>query len=1024
MKGYEMVKTTHGKFRMILSIAVLLSVLPLFMLTQVTGNDRDQIVPLDIEDQRLVFSSKEPTMIRTSVDEIGRMDMVWVDSRDSNKEIYYLKVGVEGWKLHNDMRITNTLGNSTIPCVASTRNGTATIVFAENGGDDYTLKMSSLIYDGKDMELLVDGLVLREGISISNYPVLKRNIHGNAILLWGEQEQAGYNINMMVLDPFADVAPDIIEVYSDLGMVGDLDLELIGDGNWSLVWNGQYGSKAITDPNFGLYFSIFDETGSVLLDPVRKSITGNDTKPDIEYVDERVITVFSSDRYSHSGVIFTSFDLEGRDLVDDVPITEYDWICYDPSIRKDPEGNLSLTWWDKGKGWSIYRSKVDPSGDGAMLEEPYPLTLSSYRIPGGPQQIVDSNGNLVLPYVEQDRNGIDLIRRQRPDLEIEEVWIWTSGDEPILDERMKFNIEIENSWPYPINRIPIIVKIISGEEITYDLDIIKDLEPASKQAAVFFWTPSRTGDHKIEVQIDPENELIEKNETNNLYSLHFTVSTQSFEVSSETEMEEYSPGARGKSSVTITNTGGSYLYLNITLKGDNSHWFETIYGYTDISPGGSTSIEFKFQIPENMKAGKYLVLVDVRSSREKMDLTLSDHQITVSKVFENNVDFINYKRDVDPGRDHRIAFKLRNDGNSPMEYSVSGSNDLNLTLLVSEKELPLTVGPVEPGKEMEVGIDFFVPITMLPGTIIEIDISIEGIEGGQTFSSTYNLTVKELPVLVFNVVNGTEQEIPEDWEPFDVMINITNTGNSRDIFDLRISTQPNNWMVDIIDPFGGDIALSPDENGTVMVHVSPMDIPEAGSHRFIIEAIPTLRGDLRYTQDFNIVVGERYGVEMSSKEGVLTPSFDAKNRILVSFTNTGNQDAQYIIDMKGPGTKNAVMEPMDGKKVAINETKPFSVQARGTYTFYLEFELPSDLEEDTIIINVTCFDDTTINDEMIITMEVPGKTDHTTIMLIAGTVLVLALLIILFMTTRFLISRRESSRKDLLEEALDDEDEI
>jgi len=983
--------------------------------------DRESTVPLDIMDQQIVFSSSVPDMISTSLDKKGRMDLVWSDSRTGSREIYYLKIGRQGWKLHNDMRITSTSANSINPVVCSTRNDTTIIVWVELHDGTFDLMMSSLLYDGMDMELLLDGIQLKARIDLSSEPVLRTNSDGRGVLFWSEKGEYDYSISMMELDPATGVTLGPVEVLSGLGEVTSLDMEISSEGDLVLVWNGRYGSKDVTDPNYGIYFTRMSANGTVLLPPIRKSITGNQTRPDLQIGKNSAYLVFSSDRYSHSGVIFSSFTLDGVDLVDDLPLTPPEWYCEDPSIQWDPEGNLSLVWWDKGKGWSIYRTALSPEDGSAVDTSSYPLTLSAFRTKGHPDQQVDGDGNLHLVYINPERDGIRLIRHLRPDLAVVDLHPDMSGRTAITGERITFRLRLSNSWPYPLQGIEISSLITLDGEVMFISRMERDLEASSEQDSLFEWTPSVPGLYNVTVMIDPDGRIAEMNESNNIRRLELVVARQSFDVVSRTDNADYIPGEGGESVVHIKNSGTAELHLNISVLGDISGWFGKRWDEAFLDVGSEKDVVFSFDVPEDVLAGDYLVLFEIRSLREREDLTMTHHQIRIRKIYNNNVDFNNYQRDIDPGKIQRLTFSITNNGNSPMFYTIDGTNDAGIPMSVAGSSLPDTLGPIQPSSRMTSSIDLEVPRNLTAGKNIHVEISVEPAEGGQRFSSTYNLTVLELPWVELEVIGGNEQTWCDDWSVLDMMVNLTNTGNAPDLVVLEITDSPPGWISEVVDPISSRVSLEPGENRTVLLHLVPEDVPGKGEHNFLFEASPASRADLHFTQKISIEVGEILDVSVSEKEAVLIPDLGGKQRVLVTFTNDGNMDTSYIVSIKGPGSDSATIEPMGGKRVLLNESGPISLQAKGSMSLWLEFELPEKVDQDTIIVNITCIDDPAIFDEMVIHLQLPKGSDYGSIMMIAGGILAFSLLVILFLATRFLMNRRETRRKDLMDEELDDD---
>ena len=1019
LRGCDSKSVSFLLFFILMAIPSLIHI-PDFSYSQINDD-----IPQDLVDKKIVFSSLEPQDAAMSIDIMGRLDVTWKDSRDGNEEIYYLKVDSNGYKLNDDMRITFTQTNSTDPAICSGRNKTTTLAWTEIVEEETEIRYSSLLYDGGDIEFLVDNQEISSVKNITTKPVLGKRSDGSSILLWAEQLGGGNTtIKGAWLDPFDGENISVKELYRFVGEVNHIDFEAINETEWAIAWNGQYNIGDSLDKNYGVFFSRFSDDGRSLMQPTRKTISGNSTKPDMEIVDKIVNLVFSSDRYALSGIMYTSFELDGKDIVDDIPLTDDSNYCIHPSIRYDGNSVLSIVWYQKEEDDFLLYQKESDLGE-SILQGPHFLLADNVMMEENlPCQVFNRLGDMFALYIKDDvNNGIHLINRMKPDLIVEELILFSSGRDPIIGERSYVNVTMFNSWSADIQNVLLEMKIYKNDLAILIKSKKIDISAGSQMSTDFSWIPKNSGSHDVYVNVNEEGLYNESNFSNNEKNISVNIGSQDYEIDMMPPLSGVFPGERSNVTVSVENLGSVPLEMNLTILGDRSDWFDIkdIYAYVEI--GAEREFRFPFRSDEDTLSGDYLLLVEGRSLRDKEDVQNAHCEISIRPVYDSSVDFGNYQRELDPGSSNELELKVTNRGNTPVTYTLSGNmeNDWNLTY--RDKFLPVQLPVVEPGETLNFDVSMDVPYNISPGMTAKLSLRLENEEAGRIFTGDYNLTISQYPYP--KLVMETESiKMDESWQPLDFNITVENIGNVRDIFVFTTTIGNLDWDVKIMEPYEGQAPLSPGENITVVVHISPPDIPMVGIQSVKFNVKPVIRSGNSASKTMLIEIGEIYSVTIKQKDTSIITDHGKSHRIMFSFTNTGNMDADFAITLSGPGSDMAMIDPMGGEKDYWNETDPVQVQAGGNFNFYIEIMVPEDTNKNTLEINVTCVQDTSVFDVGRLRYQIPQNESSNLILVGSGIAMVLALGIILAIIMKHLRNKRTNSQQDLMDEEFDDEDEI
>jgi uncharacterized membrane protein len=993
-----------------------------FLVNQGSGylrSGENNEIPDDVETRRLVYSGSQISDLQMSMDGNGRLDLAWVDNRDGNPEIYFLKAEANGWKLHDDMRLSTSVTDSIMPSLCPTMGHTTTLVWVEQIGNlSCTIRTTTLKYDGGDIILVAQPRDVASEIHLSGRPVLKPSPDGNAFVMWSEITGENRSRLLMArIEPYTSESPQMNVIFESLGLVTSWDFEPRSENDFIATWNGQYLPDGSTDPNYGVFYSSFDYEGKVEVEPLRKSITSRDTRPDIEFHGENISVVFSTRRYAYLDVMITTFGSDGTDLVDDYPVSDLETNNKDPSMIVGNDGIASLLWFRYDDfTWSLAHLDLGPGygkGGNGKIEL---MAKNVIDIEHPSSQIITDEGDLFVSYISAGMDGgIYLAFRTRPDLEVSDVFIEDEGTEPIIGENITVSAEIQNFWNSNISGVVVTFEVSKDDTVMKDHEMLTYCQFGLDNIRNFTFAVEEEGIYNVAVRVDPEDLLPEKNESNNMKSLEFRVGRQ--DVILSVSSSGILPGGSGKMIASLENKGTVAVTYNLEIEGDSIGWFLVTGGSLTVGPGSSSILEFDFSPSPQTLAGKYMMLVRGESEREKRDPVLESHHLNILPFYNSSVDFGNYEREIDPGIPVTIPVDLHNHGNSWTRFSIEGTNSMDLPLSYNGNPLPQVLPTIQAGQSLNLLLSMDIPFDLLPGQTIEVDISLKNQEAGQTYTSTYNMTVREMPQPQISI-DEDDILLGNDWSPRILDIQVVNTGNVRDMFEFSVKAQTGDWDAIILEPYSGEAPLSPGEEMNVSISIVPPPIPMIGSKIFTFKAVPSLRTDKGSDLIFDVQVEGKYNVSFTQKRLELDTESGIKHRLMLTYTNTGNQDGQFSLMFSGAGSEGLYVEPMTGGRILWNESKPIQIASGATNSFWIEVTVP-DSDDNKLVVNVTCLEDTSVTDEIEIVFKTPQDTLMKNLLLGSLVALVIATAGIVAVVSKFLMKKRTKASVDLLEEELD-----
>ncbi|MEA3559767.1 MAG: CARDB domain-containing protein, partial [Candidatus Thermoplasmatota archaeon] len=608
--------------------------------------------------------------------------------------------------------------------------------------------------------------------------------------------------------------------------------------------------------------------------------------------------------------------------------------------------------WSRGSNvsWTMVCLGLDPTAlqSGSIIPE---ILAENTVSPGHPpSQVITAEGDLYTCFIhEGSRTGIHLISRERPDLKVQWVGFIDTGHDPVVLENVTLFADVLNLWNANISGLEITFTISLEGSVVFHDGYLTYFLPSAINRRTLNWTPILEGSYTLTVKVDPEDILQERNESNDQLTTVFLVGRQEMDLSVRSGSGVL-PDEIGELKITLENRGTVTTTYDLLVKGDVIEWFSKTTTSLEVPPGQERTIIFPYRAPDGTLAGNYMILVTGSSTREKKDPVMVAHDLIILPRYNSSVDFGNYNREIDPGITYTMPITVDNFGNCWIKYTLSGNSSLGAPLRYNGMHLPQTLPPIQSGSSLEVLIEMDVPEGMEPGRSIKVDLSLLNQQAGQTFSASYNMSIMEMPKPGLEI-EDENLELDGRWISKLVTVKVRNIGNVRDIFDFEASAQTGDWDARVIDPYSRSVALSPGEEINVTMSIIPPPIPSEGTKMFMFKATPMLRESMNQEISFNIQVGKKFNVTFTQSRIELNTEPGEKHRLMLTYTNTGNQDASFSLIFSGAGSDGLFVEPITGGRMQWNESVPIQIVSGGTNTFWIEVTIPSEMKDNRLKIN-------------------------------------------------------------------------
>jgi hypothetical protein len=235
--------------------------------------------------------------------------VVWVDERDGNTEIYYEKLDSDGNTLIDDLRLTNDVADSTLPEIGVDLSNDLQVVWIDGRDGNSEVYYKKLDNDGN---VLVDDIRLTDDEGVSWFP--KIAVDGSGIhVVWIDDRDGNSEVYYTKLDLDGDVVVDDKRITND---VGDSSYpSVFVDGDVHIAW------LDTRDGNSEIYYKKLDNNGNDLTSDLRVSDDADVSWYPSLSVDEGVHITWVDGRDGNLEIYFTELDGDGNKVVNDTRLT-------------------------------------------------------------------------------------------------------------------------------------------------------------------------------------------------------------------------------------------------------------------------------------------------------------------------------------------------------------------------------------------------------------------------------------------------------------------------------------------------------------------------------------------------------------------------------------------------------------------------------------------------------------------------------------------------------------------------------
>ena len=237
-----------------------------------------------------------------------------------------------------------------------------------------------------------------------------------------------------------------------------------------------------------------------------------------------------------------------------------------------------------------------------------PIQIGNYQL----EVIVDSENAIdeLNEYNNRLFKNVEVIQEPRPDLTVTEI---NTSQSIYINQNNSINANLENIG----NKNAMSFKVtLNANNLLIDTKIISDLAKGANTSVNFNWKPNKVGVYQLSVVVDPNNEIIESNEYNNIIScevntisnasVHEKVIINSFEVSNGTQ------GGSITAKVNITNIGEKEYWYAIVVSGTNIDGYGISgIGSAELKVGETKIIPVLISIPPVTPTGDYTLYAGV-----------------------------------------------------------------------------------------------------------------------------------------------------------------------------------------------------------------------------------------------------------------------------------------------------------------------------------------------------------------------------------------------------------------------------
>ncbi len=294
----------------------------------------------------------------------------------------------------------------------------------------------------------------------------------------------------------------------------------------------------------------------------------------------------------------------------------------------------------------------------------------------------------------------------------------------------------------------------------------------------------------------------------------------------ETGSAQDDPGTVVTYKLQVTNIGQNTDTYDVLI---NSQWtYEAPTTIGPLDPIASDYFDFQVTIPFTATNGESDIATVMVQSQAVPDVVDTSELTTTANFYALNLSPAADDGEGNPGEQVSYTLHLTNLGNLTDSFELQASGMWNITL-------PAAIGPVEPGAGMDFEVLVDVPLEATPGDF-DVAMITATSQGNENISATSTLTTSVITVYTFDV-NPIEDTLVGHGLGADVefTILITNTGNITDSYEIILSPDSGDWLVDY-PSLVGPLAKGASTSVSVTVHI-PFDILMGDSNLTILSIL-------------------------------------------------------------------------------------------------------------------------------------------------------------------------------------------
>ncbi len=788
-------------------------------------------------------NSKKPAVYENS----GNYDLVWQDFRNGNWDIYYAKVTPSGFKLVNDSRITTYPGKDANPKIIS--KGNMIFVFWNRYIDNHwSIYYARLHYSNKNISIEIPPMVITETTNNCTNPDVTMDKDGFLHVVWQQWTGTNWDVFYDKLDISGKKVFSPINISRDKTNSTKPKIISTPDNKIEITWIDDNPS-----PGYSIMYRGLDCCGYFRTPLRRISVVSPNTTMSMSY-DYSLHLVFSCSRENKTyEIMYTQLNDSGITIIDDTNLTSLDGKSSTEPYIQVYHGAMLLVWNDNG---TIKFNAYSASGSSKKMVE----NISDVKYVSDTPSIAAGNGQLGVFWSQHvgSKNYIFGRFGRFINLRAESLQILQENHGNILNITAKVSSDTNTN---------ISVQYILKDNETI---VLRGEISFEKTSEISLQISAPKGAQNITFVLDPENRIIENNESDNILSQNFFVKYYKFSAYIPEECQ-LTPGNKTNVTIKILNEGNWKDEYTITIKNMSKQVYviqntKEIY----VNPGNSVAINITVIASINAKIGLWNLTVVINSiSNQTLSKTL--------KVFVQPYSSFDVVADnvigVYPGKKHKIPLTIINNGNFNDTFKVTVHSTNPWPIYVENETVNVSLSSEK---------KIYVSITVPNGTkafqknIMEITVT------SSNTRKSKNLTLIAI-VQAYHRAIATIIKSNYTNLSFYALINIFNLGNIPELYTFMVSGSLAEKTV--LNEYSAFIPVN--QNRTIKLWTMIPENLTSGSYEiyFVISS-----GNITlYSLKLTITVPPVWGF-------IINKSVE-NGKIILKITNTGNTMDTYTISV-------------------------------------------------------------------------------------------------------------------------------